>query len=247
MPDRRKVLILDFDGTICRGDAPVRDYAERVAAELEVDAARRFRDSLDAFLDDGQKDAIPGARDGYDAVTRLGTEAGVSHERVIDMFLTTRRELTDGRLPIEVPANLKSFLHDISVNTRIVVVTNAPVAGLDSLLDRMGVRDLLDEAVGDARKPDGMGAIVDRLLNGIDAGQEPWRLFSVGDIWENDLRTPSERGCATGYIDRFRLGHGQPTVAASSIEELYERIQCWAGEMSDDALRRVVYQPLSGR
>jgi FMN phosphatase YigB (HAD superfamily) len=237
MPGRRKVLLLDFDGTICRGDAPVRDYADRVAASLGSDAARRLKAALHAFLEHGNRDTIPEAKDGYGAVTRLAADAGIEPERVQDAFLAARQKLTDGELPIEVPDNLRSFLSDISVKTRIIVVTNAPMAGLETLLDRMAVRDLVDQALGDANKPHGMPAIVSRLLEGIDAGEQPSHLLSVGDIWENDLQVPSERGCATAYVDRFGLQSGRPTFTGPTIEDLYDSIRLWASEMWVDALR----------
>lgn len=239
--------MLDFDGTICRGDAPVRDYAQAVAADLDDVDAHRLTAAIDAFLTGSESVVIHDAKDGYDAVTRLALRAGLDRDHVRDAFLNTRQKLTDGELPIEIPANLTSFLHKVSVNARTVVVTNAPKAGLDKILERMGVGHLIDSAIGDAGKPDRMPTIVDALLSDIDAGQMPWRLLSAGDIWENDLRVPWERGCVTAYVDRFSLNHGRPSAAGGTIEELYKPIRHWAAEMSDDALRQMVYPHLSGR
>ena len=69
----RGALILDFDGTLCVGDAPVREFARHAFESVSDGPTRLAR--LDAFLERG--DGIDSARDGYQAVAALAREVDV--------------------------------------------------------------------------------------------------------------------------------------------------------------------------
>jgi hypothetical protein len=63
------VLVLDFDGTICLGDGPVRAYADAILPHLDERLARQLTDGLLAYLEDH-----PGAgtyAGGYGAIAAL--------------------------------------------------------------------------------------------------------------------------------------------------------------------------------
>ncbi|MHA6780337.1 HAD family hydrolase [Pseudonocardia saturnea] len=218
-----RVLLLDFDGTVCVGDGPALRYADEVAARLDGDGRAAMRGALAAFL---RGDGGDGAQDVYQLVQQVAAAHGLIREEQSRAYLASRAALLADGLGVCAPAGLAELLGELDVH--VVVLTNAPLDGLDVLLARLGLADVVDEAIGDARKPDGMGPAVDRLLAAHGIVDEPWRLLSVGDLWANDLRAPRERGCATAYIDRFDLRQGPADARAATFEELYDAVRAWA-------------------
>lgn len=225
----RRILLLDLDGTVCRGDEPVLEYARLVAADLHADDARRLAAMLEGFLDGTERGGtLADAQDGYQAVATLAAHLDVPPERTQAAFLSARKRLAAGDVSVEVPAGLVDLLGELRPRVRAVLMTNAPACGLPAVLDRLGLTGVLDDVIAEAAKPGGLPPVLDRLLGDIAARHDPWRLLSVGDIWANDLRIPLERGCATAYVDRFDRRQGPAHLRAPCIEELYDDIRQWA-------------------
>lgn len=220
-----RVLLLDLDGTVCLGDGPALRYADELAARLDGDGPAAMRAALAAFLR-GDGDGGTGAQDVYQLVQEVAAAHGLSRAEQGRAYLASRAALLADGLGVTAPAGLAELLGELDVH--VVVLTNAPLDGLDVLLARLGLAGVVDETIGDARKPDGMGPAVDRLLAAHGIADEPWRLLSVGDLWANDLRAPRERGCATAYIDRFDLRQGPADARAATFEELYGAVREWA-------------------
>lgn len=220
---RGRVLLLDFDGTVCVGDGPALRYAEEVAGRLDESGCTAMQDEVAAFL---RGDGGTAAQDVYQLVQEVAAAHGLTREEQGRAYLASRAALLAEGLGVAAPAGLAELLGELDVH--VVVLTNAPLDGLDVLLARLGLADVVDEAIGDARKPDGMGPAVDRLLAAYGIVDEPWRLLSVGDLWANDLRAPRERGCTTAYIDRFDLRQGPADARAATFEELYGAVRDWA-------------------
>ncbi|GAA2539501.1 hypothetical protein GCM10010210_07080 [Pseudonocardia hydrocarbonoxydans] len=220
---RGRVLLLDLDGTVCVGDGPALRYADEVAARLDGPGRAALREAVTAFLDGAGGTA---AQDVYQLVQEVATARGLAPQEQGRAYRASRAALLAEGLGVRAPAGLAELLAGLDVH--VVVLTNAPADGLDVLLDRLGLAGVVDERIGDAGKPDGMGPAVDRLLAEHGIADEPGRLLSVGDLWANDLRAPRERGCATAYIDRFDLRQGPADARAATFEELYGAVRAWA-------------------
>ncbi|WP_170183813.1 HAD family hydrolase [Pseudonocardia hydrocarbonoxydans] len=217
------MLLLDLDGTVCVGDGPALRYADEVAARLDGPGRAALREAVTAFLDGAGGTA---AQDVYQLVQEVATARGLAPQEQGRAYRASRAALLAEGLGVRAPAGLAELLAGLDVH--VVVLTNAPADGLDVLLDRLGLAGVVDERIGDAGKPDGMGPAVDRLLAEHGIADEPGRLLSVGDLWANDLRAPRERGCATAYIDRFDLRQGPADARAATFEELYGAVRAWA-------------------
>jgi FMN phosphatase YigB (HAD superfamily) len=225
----RRIILLDFDGTACRGDEPARAYAEHIAATLPRVDGHRLMSMLDGFLDGTDRDGtLAAAQDGYQAVATLAAHLDVPPETTRAAFLSMRQRLADGEVRVEVPDGLIDLLTELRRDAMTVLATNSPAAGMPEIVGRLGLDGVLDEIVSDAAKPTGLPPLLDRLLDAVDARHEPHRLLSIGDIWANDLRIPRERGCATAYIDRFDRRQGPADARASVIEDLYGHVRTWA-------------------
>lgn len=235
-------LLLDFDGTVCRGDEPALEYGRQVASTLPTRDGDVLMAALSGLLDgtgnglpagrQAEHPAIAGAEDGYQAVERLAIAFGVAAERRSAAFLAARAKLVAGQLPVETPAGLAGLLAELRPRVTVVLVTNSPLNGMDTLLRRLGLAGRLDEVIGDAGKPAGLGPVVDRLLARSGAGTQPGRLLSVGDIWANDLQVPLERGCGGAYIDRFGRRRGTAHVTAPAFEPIFDAIRGWSADPS---------------
>lgn len=228
----RPVLVLDLDGTVCLGDTPVLLYAERVAAF--TDAPEALLELAGAFLGrrlpESAPQALIGAQDGYEAVRILAVAAGVSEEQLSEAYVSSRAAIGERPGDIHTPAGLVELLAGLDAHR--VLLTNSPRDGLDAILDRLGVRGVVDEVVTDALKPTRMIAHLDGFLAAAGATDTPERLMSVGDIWRNDLAPALERGCVAAYVDAFDRRQGPAHVRAESLVDLYAAIRTWSHDPS---------------
>ncbi len=221
-PRTAPTLLLDFDGTVALGDEPVLAYARELAQAAD---APELVERVHGFLATGRDD-VHAVDDGYLFAQALGHELGLDGARIGRAYLDSRAGVTAGDVPLHAAPGLRDASDAVrAAGGRVVLVTNAPADGLDGLLARMGVADAFDAVVGDARKPDGMGAILDELLaEGVPAS----RIASVGDIWRNDLEPAFERGCRTGLIDRFGLRRGPADWVAADLAGLVPYLADWS-------------------
>ncbi len=210
MPARR-VVVLDFDGTVAVGDAPVLAYLRGIAGTAADDLFARWAATGEGYSD------------GYRLVADWAATHDVAEPVRSAAYAASRAALHSGEAAVTAPAGLAALLRSRPADVRCVLVTNAPVDGIEPVLERLGLAGLLDERIGDARKPTGMPAILDGLLGGLP----PDRLLSVGDVWRNDLEPAAAIGAATGFIDRFGLGEGSPTYRARTLEALLPDIERW--------------------
>ncbi len=232
------VLLLDFDGTVCVGDGPVRAYAEAVVTAVldaaTTDAAgaagRSFSDDLRAGLEAYLDSAAVAAGsdtpvDGYAAVAALASRHATPAQ--LDAAYTASREaLATSGLEVAAPAGLVALLDELGPQVERVLVTNAPARGVTETLARLGLADVLDDVVTEAAKPAGW----DRILPAYLAGRPPQAVLAVGDVWRNDVEPPLAAGCATALIDRFGHRPGPAHAAARTFEELYPAIREWAAD-----------------
>jgi FMN phosphatase YigB (HAD superfamily) len=233
------VLVLDFDGTVCLGDAPVYQYAAAMLGRLpearRAAAQERVHGALAEFFAGTRDPDLAESPDGYYAVAALGRELGVSDADRNAAYLESRTAVHAGEVPIFAPPGLREVLDAAREHVRVVLVTNAPEHGVEALLRILRLDGVFDEVRGDAGKPAGMGSIVEALLDDAGLAATPERLLSVGDIWVNDLEPAAVRGCVTALVDRYGTGGGRPTHRAATIVELYPAIVVWARSVASPA------------
>jgi FMN phosphatase YigB (HAD superfamily) len=236
------VFLLDFDGTVCVGDGPVRAYAEAVVTavlDATSDAAttdtrnaagrsfsEELRAGLEAYLDSAAVAAGADTPvDGYAAVAALAARHATPAQ--LDAAYTASREaLATSGLEVAAPDGLVALLDELGPHVERVLVTNAPARGVHETLARLGLADVLDDVVTEAAKPAGW----DRILPAYLAGRPSEAVLAVGDVWRNDVEPPLAAGCATALIDRFGHRPGPAHAAARTFEELYPAIREWAAD-----------------
>jgi FMN phosphatase YigB (HAD superfamily) len=238
---RGQALLVDLDGTLYRGDGPVRAYADGVAAKLSEADAEKFMSIVDDYLANGvgehTEPELLAATDGWEAVQRLAIlRFDVGRTELDSAFLNSRAALAGPELGVEVPGGFLDTLTALRPSTRIVLATNSPQLGLAALLTRIGAAQAFDEIINSAAKPAGMVRILAGIAEEIDARERPWRIFSIGDHWHNDIEPARDFGAATGYIDRFGRADGPADAIAPTVEGILPAITAWADD--PDAFHR---------
>jgi FMN phosphatase YigB (HAD superfamily) len=235
------VLVVDFDGTVYRGDEPVRRYARRIAEALPTEQAEHYLCVFERYLAEGiaaakqstdtvEAAALREAVDGWGAAFGLAQRCyGVPMDVTEAAFRLSRQDMLDPGCELEVVTPLVEALSALRGSVRVLLATNSPRPGLDELLERMGVAAAFDDLVPGASKPDGLGRLLQRELGG-DLRDRPWRLFSLGDHYFNDLAPAVEIGGGAGYIDRFGRADGPATAQAPVVERLLPAIHAWVAD-----------------
>jgi FMN phosphatase YigB (HAD superfamily) len=226
----RDLLILDFDGTLCLGDAPVLAYASEIARAVGEPEAS-IRTPLEAFLSGEDSTRFAGCADGYSAVALWARAHHLDESSMSAAYLASREVLESGALAIETPAGIEDFLRAFAHWER-VLVTNAPTAGTELLVERLGLAPLLDRVIGDAGKPEGLHRYTEPGADGDP--RERGRTLSIGDIWRNDLE-PVAHVAATALVERHAQPDARPTFRAPRIEDLYDVIAHWCTSPSTPA------------
>ncbi len=221
----RRTLVLDLDGTLCLGDAPVRRVAHHAFAHLGGAERRHAVTTLDRFLA-GEHGLVPAARDAYDATAILAMAGGIGADELHAAFMVTREPgEIDRWLPeVHAPRALVATLLGLDGIER-VLVTNSPPSGIERILETLGLARALDDVITNARKPNGMPAILDRL--GVAPAVTARELASIGDRWINDLAEVHERGGTTFHISHEGWADGTATHRASEPDALAVPLQAW--------------------
>jgi FMN phosphatase YigB (HAD superfamily) len=234
------LLIVDFDGTVCRGDAPVRYYAARIAESLPPADGRDFLAAAERYLASGPASAAGAADtveaaalresvDSWGAVLSLAARRYEVPGPVIEQaFAQCREWMIDPACPVELVGPLMETLADLRRDVTIVLVTNSPHDSMVPLLDRLGIAGAFDDLVAGTGKPDGLRRFLQRVPPDLRA--RPWRLFSVGDHYRNDIEPAVEIGAAAGYVDRYGRADGPATARARRVEDLLPVLRAWAAD-----------------
>lgn len=214
-----RVLVLDFDGTVCLGDGVVWAYADAALRLVPSEAEARLRRELAAFLAGETEHEWA---DGYSAVAHLVSSL-VTPDALSAAYLQSRTALSDPDVEISAPAGLAALLEEIAPSVRRLVVTNAPRTGLDVALRRLGLAEHVDGVVASAGKPDRSAELLADLLG----HRAPAELLSVGDFWGNDIAPALQLGCATAFVDHTGRDPGPAHVRARTFGELYPSVREW--------------------
>lgn len=225
---RRGLLILDFDGTLWRGDGPLLAYAEAVADELPDDLRAGYLQRVVAFLAGDRWGAAAGGlppADGWAAVAEFAAPLGLSAERRQAAFLATRARIAEGEFLLEVPDGLPAFLESSRAECGLVLASNSPASSVEPVLDHLGLSSLFDAVVCGAGKPAGLAELGAAWQ--ARTGLPSERIMSVGDHYPNDIAPAVAAGWASTYISPWRVVPGPCSVVGTSMEEVLPPLRGW--------------------
>lgn len=217
------VVVWDLDGTVYRSAEACRHYARGIAAELAEERRDAYLAALDGYL--------AGARgieasDGWEAAVVLAGGPRGASRAYPDAFARTRAFMLTDECKLEMPHGVPELLERSAGRTRHVLMSNTPAFGVMPLLERLGVLALFDEIVCNAEKPDRFTARLAALARVHDVPFDS--VMSIGDHFVNDIAPALALGCATAYIDPFRVGPGgRSTFEATRIEDLLPSLEAW--------------------
>lgn len=188
------VLCLDLDGTMYRGEAPLRAYAEAMAAVAEPALGRRLLRRAESFLARPESEAP--YRDLWAALSAIGGQAGLGWPERDVAFVAVRERILAGEVPIERVPGLPAFVDGLAPEVTAVVLSNSDDESGRRLLAYLGLRGLVPRMMGGAGKPRGFAPALRTLLGRRDyAGG-----VSVGDNYANDVLAARDLGLATLHV-----------------------------------------------
>ncbi len=225
---RRGLLVLDFDGTLWRGNQPLEHYAATVARGLAPAERGPYLAQVRAFLGGLRWQVVGTAappEDGWTAVSRFAGARGATADRLEAAFLETRERIVAGAFRLEVPAGLPEFLAWSRRWCTVVLATNSPASSVGPVIDRLGLGDLLDDVATGAAKPASLATLVQGWLERFEASPE--RVMSVGDHYRNDIEPAVRAGWFTAYITPWRWVPGPCSIVGTTVEEVLPGLREW--------------------
>jgi len=217
------IVVMDLDGTVYRGQAPYRHYAELIGRSMAPDERRAYLEALEQFI--AGESRVPAA-DGWEAAVVLAGGPEGNSIAFHEAFLETRRFMLQDTCELEVPPGMMGFLEQARARARLVLASNTPAPYVFPLLQRLGLGSCFDEVCCGAEKPSRFGP---RLVAWAEIFGLPLRsVMSVGDHFVNDIAPALAAGCTTAYIDPFGVGPvGQATFAGPDFEGLVQPLSNW--------------------
>jgi FMN phosphatase YigB (HAD superfamily) len=238
---RERVMVFDFDGTVSLGHGPVRSYARSIAASLPPAQSVEFLGSFESRL--GSARATVGTTtpiDDYDLVRLLSEAYDVPAGVRSSAYLSSRLELASAAAPVIAPIGLSQFLAEARTMAHLVLATNAPSIRIDHALTALGLGGAFDAVYTSVGKPVGFGPLLDDLLALLPGGTDAATgLFSIGDVWANDLAPAHALGATTGLVGGAGPAGAAPTFRATHLYELYPALHAWLDPDSSSAASRL--------
>lgn len=212
---RAAALILDLDGTLYRGDAPLLAYADAMAAMAGPPLGDALSIRARAFLADPA--AFAPYRDPWATISAFGGDAGLDWPRRDLAFVGVRQAICRGEIAIEVPSGLGAFLSGLDRRVRVAVLTNSDEASALHLLRFLGLGDLSRATRGMVHKPKGFAGAVRPFVTGLRAAQA----VSVGDNQTNDIEPAKALGFATVHVRAPGALGGVADHTVAHLEEAF--------------------------
>ncbi len=225
---RRALLVLDFDGTLWRGNEPLESYAVAASHGLVPAEREPYLAAVRAFLGGARWRVVGTAappEDGWSAVASFALARGASQAQLRDAFLRVREDIAAGAFHMEVPAGLVDFLAWSRRWCRVVVATNSPASSVEPVLDRLGLAGLLDDIAAGASKPGSLVWLVEGWAERYGVSRE--RVMSIGDHYRNDIEPAVRAGWSTAYITPWRWVPGPCSLVGTRVEELLPGLREW--------------------
>lgn len=221
-PTRVATVVLDLDGTLSVGAAPLRRYARDIAERLPSDARAAFTRAAEAHISGEVR--LPGADD-WQVLAALARASGIAHAALAAAFQSTRAAMRDGTCLVCSPHGTARFLAEARAYALIAVVSNSPADSVGPVLARLGLEELVDAVAPSAQKPDGLVPTVRALVLAHGMSERP--VLSVGDNAQNDILPARAAGWRTAYVRAGRPACAAATWSGDGLEELMAPILAW--------------------
>jgi FMN phosphatase YigB (HAD superfamily) len=222
------LVVFDLDGTLYRGDAPFRFYAETIARSMRPEDRMPYLDKVRRHLD-GEAGVV--AADNWEAVVTLAGE--MEAERIVEAFRATRAFMMTDECPLEVPEGLVALLRDAGGRVVRAVASNSPEDAAVPLLGKLGLTGYFDVVRHSAGKPDGLLLFADEIIAAWKL--PPTRVMSVGDHYRNDIAPARARGWVTAHISPRGYHPGPADYTGRRLEDVLPGIRAWIDDVSIEA------------
>ncbi|WP_100407407.1 HAD family hydrolase [Bacillus solitudinis] len=153
----------------------------------------------------------------------------IEKKKCIDAFYKVRKEMLLSPYAITMFQPLVEAIKRMPVERR-VLMTNTPEISGREFVDYLGIGDLFEDFVFEARKPIGTQEYLVKLL---EEGYLPSQILSVGDNPWNDLYPVKQIGGKTCLITKYKhLGFMEADLCVETVEQLANLLKESVSEIS---------------
>lgn len=149
----------------------------------------------------------------------IGIHYGLTKPIIHSCFLETREYMMTPEFVMQPVEGFKELLEDISLSHKLVLLTNSPQPDSDTILEKLGIKNLFHKKIFRAKKP----TMTTERFKEISAELEVHfnEILSVGDNLINDILPAKKLGCKTIYIDTHDIGRKEDAdEVVKSIPEM---------------------------
>lgn len=225
------LVLFDFDGTLYRGDAPFRFYANAIARHMAPKDGAHYLEQVEAHLG-GAQGIVAG--DNWEAVVQLAEPYLPDQDLWQQAFVETRVFMNGDSCALEVPGTLRQFLVETRGKVTLACASNSPPEAAIPLLKRLGLYEHFDQVIASANKPDGLVEHVRHLWGGEVVSE---RTLSVGDNYKNDIAPALNAGFATAHISPHGYFPGPSTSHGYTMEDVMPFIRSWVEDILREEVR----------
>jgi FMN phosphatase YigB (HAD superfamily) len=218
------LLLFDFDGTLYRGDAPFRCYAEIISRSMNPEDGQAYLTRVERHLA-GEPGVVSG--DNWEAVVGLAKRWLPESSRWQEAFLETRAFMLTDAARLEVPEGLTELLREARSHVVVAVASNSPEEAVEPLMDKLGLSQYFDKIVWSAGKPEGLVEVA----KAVHSPSGPTAIMSVGDNYANDIQPGRKLGWTTAHISPHAYFPGPADYCGRRLEDVMPGIRDWMARL----------------
>ena len=207
-----RLILWDFDGTLYHSDESYKEYmlnVYRMSGSVNKEFLAKTEDALS-----GKGEYI--GEDGWSIVAQISRRQGMA-EHLNKAFQMTREKMNEGLLKIY--PNIEAINILSKTKAINVLATNTPKRYAVPVLRQLGILGFFKKIIYGAKKPTGIGSIVEELSLEYSLKYED--MLSIGDNYVNDIEPCINLGIKTLYISNF----GRESSATLTVKKLSEAVE----------------------
>lgn len=134
----------------------------------------------------------------------IGIHYGLNKPIIHSCFLETREYMMGPDFVMSPVKGFMELLQSLNPKLKLVLLTNSPQPDSDTILQKLGIRDLFHKKIFSAKKPSMSTERFKEISTELNIPLN--QILSVGDNLINDILPARKLGCKTIYIDTHNIG-----------------------------------------
>lgn len=197
----KDVLIFDMDGTLYYSDSFIENYIKFLSEDetMRNQMLTDYREITEIFSKPGNETFIFSDKplgDVWQILFYIAHKYGISQAANDEAFLNTRAYMITNK-EIIINENLIETIKRINIPK--ILMTNSPKISATPFIEYLGLEDVFDMYIYDARKPLSMSEHIENIRNKyVDSN-----IIKIGDNLYNDIHSSNKIGIGSIFINHF--------------------------------------------